>query len=84
MYGRHVHQAVIDSGDVESGSTVHLVSEHYDEGAIIVQLSCPVKSDDTAETLAARVLELEHQTYVMALQTVIQKHGRKRQADRPL
>lgn len=68
MYGMHVHEAVMAAGERESGCTVHLVNEHYDEGRILLQLRCPVDPDDTPETLAAKVLELEHQAYVQALQ----------------
>lgn len=60
MYGRHVHEAVIASGEPESGATVHLVTERYDEGPILGQARVPVLPGDTAETLAARVLEVEH------------------------
>ena len=60
MYGRRVHQAVIDSGATESGATVHLVDEEYDRGQILAQARVPVRPDDTPETLAARVLEAEH------------------------
>jgi phosphoribosylglycinamide formyltransferase-1 len=67
MYGLHVHQAVVSAGETESGCTVHAVNERYDEGPVILQLRCPVRPDDTAETLAARVLELEHRAYPEAL-----------------
>ncbi len=60
MYGRHVHEAVLRSGARESGATVHLVDEVYDRGAILAQGRVPVLPDDTAERLAARVLEVEH------------------------
>jgi phosphoribosylglycinamide formyltransferase-1 len=59
MYGHHVHQAVIDRGVKISGCTVHYVDNHYDNGPIILQRSCEVKPDDTADTLAARVFEQE-------------------------
>ena len=59
MYGHHVHQAVIDRGVKISGCTVHYVDNEYDNGPIILQRSCEVKRDDTAETLAARVFEQE-------------------------
>lgn len=71
MYGIYVHEAVIAAGEKESGCTVHLVNEHYDEGRILLQLRCPVEPDDTPETLAARVLALEHQAYVQALRDVL-------------
>jgi len=60
MYGHRVHQAVLDSGDRESGATVHLVDEVYDRGAILAQSRVPVLPGDSAERLAARVLEAEH------------------------
>jgi phosphoribosylglycinamide formyltransferase-1 len=60
MYGLKVHQAVLASGDATSGATVHLVSEEYDEGEILCQGVVPVLPGDTPETLAARVLDVEH------------------------
>lgn len=63
MWGHHVHSAVLVAGDVESGITIHRVNAHYDEGAVLLQARCPVLPDDTAETLAARVLRLEHFYY---------------------
>lgn len=61
MYGRRVHEAVLASGATESGATVHYVSEEYDRGPIIAQRRVGVKPGDTPESLAARVLEAEHQ-----------------------
>lgn len=63
MYGDRVHQAVLESGETESGITIHYTNEHYDEGAIICQHRCPVIPDDTFETLAARVHQLEYAHY---------------------
>jgi phosphoribosylglycinamide formyltransferase 1 len=60
MYGSKVHEAVIAAGDPESGISVHFVNEVYDDGRIIFQVSCPVMKEDTPETLAARVHDLEH------------------------
>ncbi len=60
MYGHRVHQAVLESGDRESGATVHLVDEAYDRGAILAQGRVPVLPGDSTERLAARVLEVEH------------------------
>lgn len=59
-YGIKVHQAVIAAGDKESGATVHYVDEIADNGDIIMQATVPVLDGDTPESLAARVLELEH------------------------
>jgi formyltetrahydrofolate-dependent phosphoribosylglycinamide formyltransferase len=60
MYGKRVHQAVLESGARETGVTIHLVDEVYDRGAVLAQQRVPVLRDDTAERLAARVLEVEH------------------------
>src|SRR6266542_5557936 len=63
MYGSRVHEAVIAAGDRESGVTVHLVDDEYDRGPIIAQWRIPVHDSDTAESLAARVLRVEHAMY---------------------
>ena len=60
MYGRRVHEAVLASGATLSGATVHYVDEEYDRGPIIAQSPVPVRQDDTPDTLAARVLQVEH------------------------
>lgn len=60
MYGHRVHEAVLASGAAESGASVHYVDEQYDRGPIIAQARVPVRPGDTADTLAARVLEAEH------------------------
>ncbi len=67
MYGHHVHEAVVESGMQITGCTVHLVDENYDSGPILLQTVVPVLPDDTADTLAARVLPAEHRTYVEAI-----------------
>ena len=59
----HVHQAVVASGETESGATVHLINEVYDEGPILQQGKVPVHRTDTPETLQARVLKQEHALY---------------------
>lgn len=63
FYGEHVHRAVIESGDAESGCTVHFVNEQYDDGDIIEQVRVPVNPNDTPETLAKRVLAEEHKLF---------------------
>lgn len=63
MYGARVHAAVLAAGARVSGPTVHFVSAHYDEGAIVAQWPVPVRSADTPETLGARVLAAEHTLY---------------------
>jgi phosphoribosylglycinamide formyltransferase-1 len=71
MYGHHVHEAVLAAGEKESGATVHIVDEIYDHGKIIVQEKVPVLPDDTPDTLAARVLKVEHRIYPQALEKLI-------------
>ena len=71
MYGHHVHEAVLEAGETESGPTVHLVNEKYDEGRILEQVKVPVRPDDTPETLAARVLAEEHKLYPKVLDKLI-------------
>lgn len=63
MYGMHVHRAVLRSGARVTGATVHFVDEEYDTGSILVQWPVPVRADDTPESLAARVLRVEHLIY---------------------
>ncbi|MDB4870220.1 MAG: phosphoribosylglycinamide formyltransferase [Gemmatimonadales bacterium] len=70
MYGARVHEAVIASGAAESGVTVHLVDDDYDRGPIVAQWRIPVNRSDTAESLAARVLNVEHVVYPRAVEMV--------------
>lgn len=67
MYGHHVHETVIAAGEKESGATVHFVDEGVDTGKIILQKAVPVEEGDTPETLAARVLEVEHEILPLAV-----------------
>ena len=70
MYGARVHEAVIASGAKESGVTVHLVDDDYDRGPIVAQWRIPVEPSDTADKLAARVLNVEHVVYPRAVEMV--------------
>jgi len=67
MWGHHVHEAVLASGASFSGVTIHFVDEEYDTGSIFAQWPVPVLAGDTPETLAARVLKVEHILYPLAL-----------------
>ncbi len=67
FYGHYVHEAVLAGGETESGATVHFVDEGVDTGKIILQKSVPVMKDDTPDTLAARVLEVEHEILPQAV-----------------
>jgi formyltetrahydrofolate-dependent phosphoribosylglycinamide formyltransferase len=70
MYGKRVHAAVIASGAEESGASVHFVDEEYDRGPVVAQRRVPVLQGDTPESLATRVLEVEHQLYPAAVDHV--------------
>jgi folate-dependent phosphoribosylglycinamide formyltransferase PurN len=67
MYGRRVHQAVLDYGCKVSGCTVHFVDAEYDSGPVILQRTCEVLDDDTPDTLAHRVFEQETIAYPEAI-----------------
>lgn len=71
MYGIHVHEAVLASGDAETGATIHLVVDEYDHGSVLAQVTMPVLPDDTPALLAERVLEEEHKLYSVTLQKII-------------
>lgn len=71
MYGHHVHEAVIASGAKESGITIHLVNERYDEGRVLFQVTCPVLSGDTPTSLAERIHVLEHEHYPRVVESLI-------------
>ncbi len=72
LYGHYVHEAVLDYGCKVSGVTVHLVDTDYDTGPPILQRCVPVFSDDTPDTLAARVLKLEHVIYSESIELFAQ------------
>lgn len=63
MYGQNVHNAVIQSGVAQSGITIHLVNEAYDEGQILKQFALNISPGETAEQLAERIHALEHQHF---------------------
>lgn len=71
MYGHHVHEAVHAAGERESGCTVHAVTEHYDEGPILGQLRCEISAADSAESIASKVLKLEHRLYPQVIREVL-------------
>jgi phosphoribosylglycinamide formyltransferase-1 len=70
LYGRRVHQAVIDAGDLESGATVHLVDGDYDTGPILSQVRVPVRSNDDAAALEERVQIAERKLIVETLRAL--------------
>ena len=73
MYGHFVHEAVVAAQESESGITIHYVNEHYDEGTIIFQASCPVSPTDTPEDVAKKVQVLEHQHFPEVVEQVLEQ-----------
>ncbi|MBC7873260.1 MAG: phosphoribosylglycinamide formyltransferase [Ferruginibacter sp.] len=71
MYGRFVHETVLNNKDTESGLTIHYVDEQYDNGDIIFQAKCPVLENDTPASLALRVHMLEHEWYPKIIERLI-------------
>jgi phosphoribosylglycinamide formyltransferase-1 len=71
MYGHFVHQAVIDAGEVETGITIHYVDDQYDHGPIIFQARCPVDNNDTAESVARKIHQLEYSNYPRIVEEVV-------------
>ncbi|MBM4169254.1 MAG: phosphoribosylglycinamide formyltransferase [Ignavibacteria bacterium] len=72
MYGIRVHQTVIASGATVSGASVHIVDEEYDRGPIVIQKQVHVYPDDTPESLAERVLTVEHEIYPQAIKAFVE------------
>jgi len=72
MFGIHVHESVLASGDPETGVTIHMVDKEYDQGRILAQKRVPVEEGDTPDVLAARVLEVEHELYSGTLRDIIE------------
>ena len=72
MFGKHVHQAVIDAKEKESGITVHYVNEFYDDGVIIFQARCGVDENESVTTLAEKIHALERKYYPLIIDKIIQ------------
>jgi phosphoribosylglycinamide formyltransferase-1 len=71
MYGGRVHEAVLHAHETETGVTVHVVDERYDQGPIVAQATVPVFQNDTAATLAERVMDREREFLVETLQQIV-------------
>ena len=71
MIGNKVHEEVLACNDIESGITIHYVNEKYDEGEIILQVSCEVKSDDNVESLSNRIHKLEYEHLPKAIKNLL-------------
>jgi len=73
MYGKHVHQAVLDSNEKETGITIHYVNENYDEGQVIFQKAFPVEPKDTVKSIAEKIHELEYRHFPKVIEDLLEK-----------
>lgn len=73
MYGHHVHEAVWQAREPESGITIHYANEHYDEGDILFQAKCLLLPEDSPDDIARKVLELEHYYYARVIERVLRE-----------
>lgn len=71
MYGMRVHEAVKKAGETETGITIHYVNEHYDEGDVIFQAKCPVTQEDSPETIAQNIHQLEHRHFPEVIEKLL-------------
>ena len=76
MYGMHVHNAVVENKEIETGITIHYVNENYDEGAIIFQKSFEVLESDSADDVAQKIHKLEYEHFPKVIEKVILENGR--------
>ncbi|MCG8700298.1 MAG: phosphoribosylglycinamide formyltransferase [Bacteroidales bacterium] len=72
MYGKRVHEAVVENGETETGITIHYINEKYDEGNIIFQAKCEVNSTDKAEDVAEKVHALEYEHYPKVIERLLE------------
>ncbi len=75
MYGMHVHNAVVENKEKQTGITIHYVNENYDEGTIIFQKSFEVLESDTAEDVAQKIHQLEYEYFPKVIEKVILENG---------
>jgi len=71
MYGQHVHQAVVDNQETETGITIHYVDENYDEGDVILQTTCKVEPDDSADDVAKKIHQLEYEHFPKVVESLL-------------
>jgi phosphoribosylglycinamide formyltransferase-1 len=72
MYGMHIHRAIVENKEKETGITIHFVNENYDEGAIIFQKNVTLNETDTAETVAEKIHELEQKYFPVIISRLLE------------
>ncbi len=75
MFGSNVHQAVLENKELETGITIHYVNEEYDKGNILLQAKCKVNSNDTIDSLAARIHQLEYEHLPMVIDSILKNEN---------
>ena len=73
MYGNNVHQAILENKEKETGITIHYVNENYDDGQVIFQTGFPVDSQDTVESIAEKIHELEYRHFPKVIEDLLEK-----------
>lgn len=73
MFGDNVHDAVIEAGERESGITIHLIDEVYDHGTILLQVKCKLSPDETPESLAKKIHQLEYEYYPKVIEQLLEE-----------
>ena len=73
MYGMHIHRAIVNNKEKETGISIHYVNENYDEGGIIFQQNIALTEDDTPETVAEKIHELEQKHFPEIIQTILEQ-----------
>lgn len=76
MFGEHVHKAVVEANESESGITIHLVNEEYDKGKILFQAKCGIDSTDTPQSLAKKIHTLEYENFPKVLEAYIMANAK--------
>ncbi|MGO4772705.1 phosphoribosylglycinamide formyltransferase [Flavobacterium sp. W22_SRS_FK3] len=78
MYGMHIHRAIVNNKEKETGISIHYVNEHYDEGGIIFQKNVALTQEDTPETVAEKIHELEQKYFPEIIQAVLEDSNSKK------
>ena len=75
MYGKNIHRAILKNNEHESGITIHLVNQNYDDGKILLQKKCIVSKNETLISLEKKIRKLEFKYYPQEIKKLILKHG---------
>ena len=75
MYGHHVHEAVKEASESETGISIHWVNQHFDEGKIIFQAKTQISAEDNVEEIAKKIGVLEMANFPKVIETILTKNG---------